>query len=172
MHAQLSARNASCSCHSLLTCSPKTTAAGQAHEAPLSTHQGRSAGPAPLRINKLRALASQRGAQSTIGCLEPLFEGEASQVFRAGGTLGVPGQQVQATERSNKQILTPLNWFDIAIVAILTGVSEELLFRGAIIPGSFLDWWVGVLHELRVCIGLQELQNKPKEAHHASKEIV
>jgi len=46
----------------------------------------------------------------------------------------------QATERSNKQILTPLNWFDIAIVAILTGVSEELLFRGAIIPGSFLDW--------------------------------
>jgi len=48
----------------------------------------------------------------------------------------------QATERSNKQILTPLNWFDIALVACLSGVSEELLFRGAIIPGSFLDWWV------------------------------
>ena len=50
----------------------------------------------------------------------------------------------QATERSNKQILTPLNWFDIIVVAGLTGVSEELLFRGAIIPGSFIDWWVDV----------------------------
>lgn len=42
-------------------------------------------------------------------------------------------------------MLTPLNWGDIALVAALTGVSEELLFRGAIIPGSFLDWWVAGL---------------------------
>jgi hypothetical protein len=37
-------------------------------------------------------------------------------------------------------VLTPLNWLDIALVAAMTGVSEELLFRGAIIPASFLDW--------------------------------
>ncbi len=45
-----------------------------------------------------------------------------------------------ATERSNKQILTPLSWLDIAVVAVLTGFSEEILFRGAIIPASFIDW--------------------------------
>lgn len=45
-----------------------------------------------------------------------------------------------ATNRSNKQILSPLGWFDIFLVAVLSGASEELLFRGAIIPATFLDW--------------------------------
>ncbi|GAX72933.1 hypothetical protein CEUSTIGMA_g388.t1 [Chlamydomonas eustigma] len=45
-----------------------------------------------------------------------------------------------ATNRSNRQILEPLGWLDIFAVAVLSGWSEELLFRGAIIPGSFLDW--------------------------------
>mmetsp|Transcript_10450 Transcript_10450/g.18245 ORF Transcript_10450/g.18245 Transcript_10450/m.18245 type:complete len:406 (+) Transcript_10450:56-1273(+) len=45
-----------------------------------------------------------------------------------------------ATERSNKQILSSLSWVDMGLVATLSGVSEELLFRGAIIPGTFLDW--------------------------------
>ncbi|MEW5304087.1 MAG: hypothetical protein WDW36_006721 [Sanguina aurantia] len=49
-----------------------------------------------------------------------------------------------ATQRSNQQVLEPLNYLDIAIVATLTGVSEELLFRSAIIPATSPDW-VGVL---------------------------
>ena len=34
-----------------------------------------------------------------------------------------------ATNRSNKQILQPLGWLDIFLVAVLSGTSEELLFR-------------------------------------------
>jgi membrane protease YdiL (CAAX protease family) len=34
-----------------------------------------------------------------------------------------------ATNRSNRQVLQPLNWFDIALVAALSGLSEEFLFR-------------------------------------------
>jgi len=45
-----------------------------------------------------------------------------------------------ATNRSNKQILAPLGWLDIFLVAVLSGASEELLFRGALIPASFPDW--------------------------------
>ena len=45
-----------------------------------------------------------------------------------------------ATNRSNRQVLSPLSWIDIILIAALTGVSEELLFRGAIIPASFPDW--------------------------------
>jgi membrane protease YdiL (CAAX protease family) len=45
-----------------------------------------------------------------------------------------------ATDRSNRQVLAPLNWGDVAVVALLSGTSEELLFRGALIPASFPDW--------------------------------
>eukprot|EP00798_Chlamydomonas_sp_ICE-L_P008083 gene8083-1325_t len=45
-----------------------------------------------------------------------------------------------ATNRSNQQILQPLGWIDIIVIASLTGISEEFLFRGAIIPASFPDW--------------------------------
>ncbi len=38
------------------------------------------------------------------------------------------------------QILTPLGWPDVLLVACLTGLSEELLFRGAFIPASLPDW--------------------------------
>ena len=33
------------------------------------------------------------------------------------------------TNRSNKQVLEPLGWFDIMLVALVSGASEELLFR-------------------------------------------
>ncbi len=56
-----------------------------------------------------------------------------------------------ATERSNAQILTNLSWLDIALVALMTGFSEELLFRGAIIPGSFLDWCGSCCSVLSAC---------------------
>lgn len=42
--------------------------------------------------------------------------------------------------RTRAQVLGPLGWLDIALVALASGVPEELLFRGAIIPASFPDW--------------------------------
>ncbi len=53
-----------------------------------------------------------------------------------------------ATNRSNKQILEPLGWLDILAIAVISGASEEFLFRGAIIPGSFPDWRGAVLSGL------------------------
>ena len=38
------------------------------------------------------------------------------------------------------QVLTPLSWPDLLWVAALPGMSEELLFRGALIPALFPDW--------------------------------
>jgi membrane protease YdiL (CAAX protease family) len=51
----------------------------------------------------------------------------------------------EASTRSNQQILGPLSWIDIALVALLTGTSEELLFRSALIPATFPDWRGAVL---------------------------
>lgn len=45
-----------------------------------------------------------------------------------------------ATDKSNKQVLTPLQPADLAVVAFLPGIAEESLFRGALIPGLFPDW--------------------------------
>ena len=38
------------------------------------------------------------------------------------------------------QVLMPLQWYDLIWVAALPGISEELLFRGALIPALFPDW--------------------------------
>lgn len=46
----------------------------------------------------------------------------------------------EASDRSNQQILSSLGWLDISAIALLTGVSEELLFRGALIPATLPDW--------------------------------
>ncbi|PNW75893.1 hypothetical protein CHLRE_12g556150v5 [Chlamydomonas reinhardtii] len=54
--------------------------------------------------------------------------------------LGVWGDLREATDRSNAQILTTLNPFDIVLVALASGIPEELLFRGALIPATFPDW--------------------------------
>lgn len=43
------------------------------------------------------------------------------------------------------QVLTPLGAADILLVAGLPAVSEELLFRGALIPAIYPDWWVFVV---------------------------
>jgi membrane protease YdiL (CAAX protease family) len=45
-----------------------------------------------------------------------------------------------ATHKSNKQVLTPLSFGDVVVVALLTGCSEEFLFRGSFIPATFPDW--------------------------------
>ncbi|KAG2427041.1 hypothetical protein HYH02_014686 [Chlamydomonas schloesseri] len=54
--------------------------------------------------------------------------------------LGVWSDLREATDRSNAQILTTLNPFDIILVALASGIPEELLFRGALIPATFPDW--------------------------------
>jgi membrane protease YdiL (CAAX protease family) len=45
----------------------------------------------------------------------------------------------EATDRSNQQVLTSLAWPDVVLVALLSGVSEELLFRWALISGTWPD---------------------------------
>ena len=40
-------------------------------------------------------------------------------------------------------MLAPLRGADVLLVAALPAVSEELLFRGALIPAIYPDWWVG-----------------------------
>ncbi|KAI3431463.1 hypothetical protein D9Q98_004515 [Chlorella vulgaris] len=45
-----------------------------------------------------------------------------------------------ASERSNQQVLAPLSAADVVLVGALPAVSEELLFRGALIPAVYPDW--------------------------------
>jgi membrane protease YdiL (CAAX protease family) len=49
------------------------------------------------------------------------------------------GEFREAIDRSNKQVLTSLGWPDVVLVALLSGVSEELLFRWALISGTWPD---------------------------------
>jgi membrane protease YdiL (CAAX protease family) len=56
------------------------------------------------------------------------------------GLLRVWPDFAAATERSNRQVLSPLGWPDVGLVALLSGVSEELLFRGALVPATLPDW--------------------------------
>ncbi len=51
------------------------------------------------------------------------------------------------------QVLTPLSWPDLLWVAALPGISEELLFRGALIPALFPDWWeMFSAHQAAACL--------------------
>lgn len=60
----------------------------------------------------------------------------------------------ESSEAANQQVLTSLQPLDYLVVSILPGVSEELLFRGALLPLFGLHWWsvlivaslFGVLH--------------------------
>uniref|UniRef100_A0A0D9WEQ5 CAAX prenyl protease 2/Lysostaphin resistance protein A-like domain-containing protein n=1 Tax=Leersia perrieri TaxID=77586 RepID=A0A0D9WEQ5_9ORYZ len=49
-----------------------------------------------------------------------------------------------SSEAANRQILTSLETFDYILVACLPGISEELLFRGALMPIFGLNW-IGAL---------------------------
>lgn len=46
----------------------------------------------------------------------------------------------QATDRSNKQVLSNLGPLDVILIATISGLGEEALFRGAVIPTTFPDW--------------------------------
>uniref|UniRef100_A0A0D9ZWV3 CAAX prenyl protease 2/Lysostaphin resistance protein A-like domain-containing protein n=1 Tax=Oryza glumipatula TaxID=40148 RepID=A0A0D9ZWV3_9ORYZ len=45
-----------------------------------------------------------------------------------------------SSETANRQILTSLETFDYIVVACLPGISEEVLFRGALMPIFGLNW--------------------------------
>ncbi|KGN62343.1 uncharacterized protein LOC101207590 isoform X1 [Cucumis sativus] len=46
----------------------------------------------------------------------------------------------ESSEAANRQVLTSLQPLDYAVVAFLPGISEELLFRGALIPLLGFNW--------------------------------
>ncbi|GAV75598.1 Abi domain-containing protein [Cephalotus follicularis] len=46
----------------------------------------------------------------------------------------------ESSEAANQQILTSLQPLDYTVVAFLPGISEELLFRGALLPLFGIDW--------------------------------
>lgn len=46
----------------------------------------------------------------------------------------------EATNKSNQQVLQNLAPFDLLWVSFLPGISEEFLFRGALIPSLYPDW--------------------------------
>lgn len=52
----------------------------------------------------------------------------------------LPHEQYAGTRPPTSQVLTPLSAADVVLVALASGIPEELLFRGALIPASFPDW--------------------------------
>ncbi len=52
-------------------------------------------------------------------------------------------------------VLQPLFWADIVWLGLLPGMSEELLFRGVMLPAIGLDWYGIVLSSL--CFGVLHL---------------
>lgn len=46
----------------------------------------------------------------------------------------------ESSEAANRQVLTSLQPLDYAVVAFLPGISEELLFRGALLPLLGFNW--------------------------------
>jgi len=54
--------------------------------------------------------------------------------------LGASDSYRAATERSLTQVLGPLGWLDLAWVSFLPALSEEILFRGALVPAVSPDW--------------------------------
>lgn len=54
--------------------------------------------------------------------------------------VGVWPEFSESSNVANEEVLGPLRLGDYAIVAVLPGISEELLFRGALLPLFGLDW--------------------------------
>lgn len=85
-----------------------------------------------------------------LGWPPALFGGPADAALALGAAGAVTGARVglmaawpqlrEATDRSNTQVLAPLGPAEVLLVALASGVPEELLFRGALIPATFPDW--------------------------------
>jgi hypothetical protein len=65
-----------------------------------------------------------------------------------------PGYQ-QAADFYLEMVLRPLSWPDLIWLGLLPGLSEELLFRGVMLPAAGLDW-IGVMLS-SVCFGVLHL---------------
>ncbi|XP_020538993.1 uncharacterized protein LOC105644727 isoform X2 [Jatropha curcas] len=46
----------------------------------------------------------------------------------------------ESTEAANQQVLTSLQPLDYIVISFLPGISEELLFRGGLLPLFGMDW--------------------------------
>lgn len=49
-------------------------------------------------------------------------------------------------------VLQPLNWFDLIWLGLLPGLSEEMLFRGVMLPAIGLNWYGVTISSL--CFGV------------------
>ena len=61
------------------------------------------------------------------------------------GLLSVNEDFSTATQRSNSQVLEPLKTWDYLWLGFLPGISEEALFRGALLPATGFADWRGVI---------------------------
>lgn len=102
----------------------------------------------------LRSYASLHGGpedlltdQEGLGLQSAAFVLGASLVVTTTrvGLLGLSEDFAEATNRSNAQILGPLKPYDYLWLCFLTGVSEEALFRGSLLPATTFGDWRGVL---------------------------
>ncbi len=66
-----------------------------------------------------------------------------------------PSWSLSHPSRHGAQVLSNLGPVDVLWVAAAAGVSEELLFRGALIPATFPDW--RALPPERLCQALLSL---------------
>ncbi|MGF1537182.1 MAG: lysostaphin resistance A-like protein [Elainellaceae cyanobacterium] len=57
-------------------------------------------------------------------------------------------------------ILSPLLWLDLIWLGLLPGASEELLFRGLLLPAFGLDWVGLILSSL--CFGAMHFSGRPQ----------
>jgi membrane protease YdiL (CAAX protease family) len=96
------------------------------------------------------ALGADPAALDALLSLPAGFGTPTDAAVVAAGVVGVTGARLallgawpefrEATDASNRQVLTNLNWTDVALVSAATGASEELLFRGGLLPAACPDW--------------------------------
>ena len=78
----------------------------------------------------------------------------------------------EATDRSNGQVLGNLGALDLLWVAALPGASEELLFRGALIPSLYPDWCAAGHSFVSIDVGLSSAWVLPLwSARHTCRNI-
>lgn len=62
-----------------------------------------------------------------------------------------------------RMVLQPLEWFDLIWLGLLPGLSEELLFRGVMLPAFGYDGWALLFSSL--CFGIVHLSNMQQWAY-------
>jgi uncharacterized protein len=68
------------------------------------------------------------------------------------------GQYRQAADFYLNLVLKPLAWSDLIWLGLLPGLSEELLFRGVVLPTAGLNWFGLIISSL--CFGILHLSGK------------